>query len=108
MIRDAWGPLAEPGDALLISIATNLHLIVRPHIPPRPGRIPAPGELDAIYGDTRPRQPGVPLYMEPAQLSVPLAELAAVATLTNMRQAFGGGYQLLPEAEAPVAALRGP
>jgi hypothetical protein len=38
---------------------------------------------------------------------VPLAELAAVAALTNTRQSFGGGYQLLPEAEAPVTALRG-
>lgn len=107
LIKEAWGPLAEPGDDLLVSIAANLHLVVRPHIPPRPGRLPAPAELDAAYGSNRPRQPGVPLYMEPVQLSVPLAELAAVATLTNMRTAFGGGYQLLPEAEAPVAALRG-
>ncbi len=107
LIKEAWGPLAEPGDDLLVSVATNLHLVVRPHIPVRAGRLPAPGELDAAYGNSRPRQPGVLLYMEPVQLSVPLAELAAVATLTNMRQGFGGGYQLLPEAEAPVAALRG-
>jgi hypothetical protein len=45
--------------------------------------------------------------MEPAQLSVPLAELSAVATLSNMRTAFGGAYQILPESEAPLAALRG-
>jgi hypothetical protein len=107
LLKEAWGPLAEPGDDLLLSIATNLHLVVRPHIPLRPGRLPAPGELDAAYGPNRPRQPGVLLYMEPVQLSVPLAELAAVAALSNMREAFGGGYQLLPEAEAPVAALRG-
>ncbi|MDR3699525.1 MAG: hypothetical protein P4L56_07815 [Candidatus Sulfopaludibacter sp.] len=107
LLKEAWGPLAEPGNDLLLTIATNLHLVVRPHIPLRPGRLPAPGELDAVYGSNRPRQPGVPLYMEPVQLSVPLAELAAVAALTNVRQAFGGSYQLLPEAEAPVAALRG-
>jgi hypothetical protein len=107
VVKEAWGPLAEPGNDLLISIATNLHMIVRPHIPAQRLRFPAPQELDSIYGNTRPRQPGVPLYMEPAQLSVPLAELAAAATLTNIRQSFGGSYQLLPEAEAPVAALRG-
>ncbi|SPE27408.1 conserved hypothetical protein [Candidatus Sulfopaludibacter sp. SbA3] len=107
VVREAWGPLAEPGGDLLISIATNLHLIVRPHIPAEKFRFPAPEQLDAIYGPTRPRQPGVPLYMVPAQLSVPLAELAAAADLTNMRLAFGGSYQLLPESEAPVAALRG-
>lgn len=107
VVKEAWGPLAEPGGDLLISIATNLHLIVRPHIRAQRQRFAAPLELDAIYGSTRPRQAGVPLYMEPAQLSVPLAELAAAATLTNVRQSFGGSYQLLPESEAPVAALRG-
>jgi hypothetical protein len=107
VVREAWGPLADSGSDILISIATSLHMIVRPHIPPQKLRFPAPPELESIYGNTRPRHAEVPLAMEPAQLSVPLAELSAVATLTNMRQAFGGGYQLLPEAEAPVAALRG-
>jgi hypothetical protein len=107
VVQEAWGPLAEPGGDLLISIATSLHMIVRPHIGEYKMRFPAPPELDSVYGNTRPRQPGQPLYMEPAQLSVPLAELSATATLTNMRQAFGGSYQLLPESEAPVAALRG-
>jgi hypothetical protein len=45
--------------------------------------------------------------MEPAQLSVPLAELAAAAGLAATRTAFGGGYQILPESEAPLMALRG-
>lgn len=108
ILKEAWGPLADPQDELLISIATNLYMIVRPHIEPHQWRFPAPPELLSIYvGSTRPLQPGSPLYMEPAQLSVPLAEAAATATLSNMRLAFGGGYQILPESEAPVAALRG-
>jgi hypothetical protein len=108
VVKEAWGPLADSGGDLLISIATNFHLIVRPHIPAdRAVRLAAPAELDPLYGEFRPRTRGAPLYMEPAQLSVPLAELSAVATLANMRQQFGGSYQLLPEAEAPVAALRG-
>jgi hypothetical protein len=88
VVREAWGPLADPGSDLLLSIATNLHMIVRPHIPAHAFRYPAPAELDTVYGNTRPRQSGVPLFMEPAQFSVPLAEMAAAATLTNMRQAF--------------------
>lgn len=107
VVREAWGPLAAPGDDLLISIATNLHMIVRPHIPEHHWRFPAPEQLSSIYGETRPRQPGVPLYMEPAQFSIPLGEATAAAELSNMRMAFGGSYQLLPESEAPVAALRG-
>ncbi len=107
VVREAWGPMAEPSEDLLICIATNLHMIVRPHIPQHPWRFAAPGELAAVYGPNRPLQPGAPLYMEPAQLSVPLAEAAAAMDLANMRQSFGGSFQLLPESEAPVAALRG-
>jgi hypothetical protein len=106
ILKEAWGPIAEPGDELLISVATSLHMMVRPHIAEHPWRFPAPPRLAEVYGN-RPLEPGTPLYMEPAQLSVPLAELSAVATLSNMRTIFGGGYQILPESEAPVAALRG-
>ena len=107
ILREAWGPLAEPRDELLISVATNLHMIVRSHIPEHPWRLTAPERIETVYGPTRPLEPGTRLYMEPAQLSVPLAELAAVAALSNLRMQFGGAYQILPESEAPVAALRG-
>ncbi|HUA62449.1 MAG TPA: hypothetical protein VML19_27075 [Verrucomicrobiae bacterium] len=107
ILKEAWGPLADPQDELLISIATNFHMIVRPHIRPHRWRFPVPSDIESIYGPDRPLIPGEPLYMEPAFLSVPLAELAATATLSNMRTAFGGTYQILPESEAPVAALRG-
>jgi hypothetical protein len=107
VLKEAWGPLADPGDEILISIATSLHMVVRPHITAHPWRFAAPPNIAEIYGNTRPLDAGTPLYMEPAQLSVPLAELAAVATLSNARTAFGGIYQILPESEAPVGALRG-
>jgi hypothetical protein len=45
--------------------------------------------------------------MEPAQLSIPLGELSAAATLASTRTAFGGSYQILPESEAPLTALLG-
>jgi hypothetical protein len=107
VIKEAWGPLADAGDELLISVATSLHMIVRPHIAEHHWRFAAPPELREVYGPNRPLESGTPLYMEPAQLSVPLAELTAVAIVSNVRTAFGGGYQVLPESEAPVAALRG-
>jgi hypothetical protein len=107
VLKEAWGPLADSGDELLISVATSLHMLVRPHIGPYVWRFDAPPRLREVYGSNRPLDPGTPLYMEPAQLSVPLAELAAVATISNTRTAFGGAYQVLPEAEAPIAAMRG-
>jgi len=107
VLKEAWGPLADPSDPVLISIATNLHMLVRPHIAPHKRRYDPPQDVYSFYGPTRPLPPDTPLYMEPAQLSVPLAEMAATVTLANTREAFGGSYQLLPESEAPVAALRG-
>jgi hypothetical protein len=107
IIKEAWGPLADPREDLVISIATSLHMIVRQHMQEHPWRFPAPPRAEELLGPTRPFDAGAPLYMEPAQLSVPLAELTAAATLTNMRTVFGGAYQILPESEAPVAALRG-
>lgn len=107
IVAEAWGPLGEGTDPLLICIATNFHLIVRPHIGPYPLRFPAPEALYPLYGPNRPLQPNEPLYMEPAQLSVPLGELAAASTLSTTRAALGGAYQILPEADAPVTSLRG-
>jgi hypothetical protein len=107
ILEEAWGPLAEPGGDMLISIATNLHLLIRPHVPPRASRMAVPKELYPLFGTTRPLGDGESLYMEPAQISVPMGEVAAAATLASTRTRFGGGYQILPEAEAPLTAVMG-
>jgi hypothetical protein len=99
--------MAEPDGDMLICIATNLHMLIRPHIPPRPTRAPVPKELYPLYTTSRPLETADTLYMEPAQLSIPLGELAAAATLATTRAAFGGGYQILPESESPITALLG-
>jgi hypothetical protein len=107
ILKEAWGPLADPASDLLVVVATNMHMLVRPHIAPHSRRLSAPDEVYPLYGPNRPLPSGTPLYMEPAQLSVPMGELSAAVTLAGTRAAFGGTYQILPEAEAPVAALRG-
>jgi hypothetical protein len=107
VLEEAWGPLAEPGSDLLISIATNLHLLIRPHVPARPGRMEVPRELYTLFQTTRPLADSDILYMEPAQLSIPLGELSAAVTLASTRVGFGGGYQILPESEAPLTAVLG-
>jgi hypothetical protein len=107
IVKEAWGPMADPADSLVISIATNFHMLVRPHIRNHALRLDAPAEAYEQYGSIRPLPTGTPLYMEPTQLSVPLGEVTAAATLSNMRAMFGGSSQILPETEAPIAALRG-
>lgn len=107
IVKDAWGPLADPGEQILISMATSLHMMVRPHIAPHALRFTAPDELYSIYGPNRPLPEGTKLYMEPSQIAVPFGEVVAATTLCRMRSEFGGLYQILPESEAPVPALRG-
>jgi hypothetical protein len=107
VLEEAWGPMADPSGDMLISIATNLHLLIRPHVPDRPGRMPVPKELYPLYPTTRPLGNSDTLYMQPAQLSIPLGELSAAASLASTRTAFGGSYQILPESEAPLTALLG-
>src|SRR5262249_1474422 len=85
----------------------NLHLLIRPHIPERASRMPVPKELYSLYGPTRPLGNSDTLFMEPAQLSIPLGELSAAASLASIRTAFGGSCQILPESEAPLTALLG-
>jgi hypothetical protein len=72
ILKEAWGPLADPSGDLLVVIATNMHMLVRPHIAPHSKRLPAPDEVYPLYAP-RPLAAGTPLYMEPATLSVPLA-----------------------------------
>ncbi len=107
ILEEAWGPLADPASDMLISIGTNLHLLIRPRVPARPGRMAVPEELYPLFRTTRPLAESEPLYMEPAQISVPMGEVSAAATLATTRAAFGGGYQILPEAEAPLTAVLG-
>src|SRR5262249_40519015 len=66
ILKEAWGPLADPSGELLVVVATNMHMLVRPHIAPHPLRLPAPDEAYRFYGPNRPLPPGSPLYMEPA------------------------------------------
>jgi len=107
IVREAWGPLADANTDVLICVATHLHLLVRPYIPDRPGRMEAPKELYREFRLTRPLAADTPLYMEPALLSVPLGEAAALTNIVKMRASFGGAYELLPESEAPIPALIG-
>jgi hypothetical protein len=79
---------------------------VRPHIPAQRQRFAVPGEFYPLYAESHPHTEGEILYMEPARISVPLAETVAAVLLANTRRTLGGTSQILPELEAPASALR--
>ncbi|HWB83018.1 MAG TPA: hypothetical protein VG675_02680 [Bryobacteraceae bacterium] len=107
ILAEAWGPLAKADNDVLICVATNLHMLIRPHIAPHSLRYPVPADVYPLYRVGRPPlSEGSLLYMEPAQLSVPLGDIAGAFRFTNLVTEFGNTYQILPEAEAPITALR--
>jgi hypothetical protein len=107
VLSEAWGPLAGPHANVLVCWTTFLHLLVRPHVPPNVFRLPAATELYPYYRKNRPLKGDAELFLSPAQLSVPLAESVGIDTTTATLRAMGSAYQILPEEDAPISALRG-
>jgi hypothetical protein len=103
----AWGPMARSGADALVCIATNLHLIVRPHVENAEGRVySAFPELYEAFRNHRPLTPGTKLSMIVADNSVTFGEVWAVALASAQLQAFGVSHQTLPESAVPLLALR--
>ncbi|MBY0507464.1 MAG: hypothetical protein K2X03_26355 [Bryobacteraceae bacterium] len=106
ILREAWGPMAKPEGDVLICVANNLHMIVRQHLFPGPERLEFPKQLYPLHG-YRPLEEGEPLFMGPADLSFPLGDIVGIMSIGHLLRQFGSSYQILPEKEAPLAALRG-
>jgi hypothetical protein len=110
IVKEAWGPLAQPWGNVVLLIGSTLHMTVRPpwqETPDGPQRFDAFPELYPAFKKQRPLKPGVPLYMHPTENSLDFGEMRAVVTATSTLRGMGLGYQLLPERAVSIAALRG-
>ena len=110
IVRDAWRPLVSPGDKVLISVGTTLHLIVRPYmtvVAEGLPKYPAPPELFPLFRQHRPLPPDVELSMHPVDNSVQMGHAESVAIAATTLTLMGASYQILPERSAPAPALRG-
>lgn len=109
IVREAWGPLAQPTANVLISLGSTLHLAVRPNwqeTPDGPPRYKAFPELYSFFRKERYLQDGVELFMHPTENALDYGEMKAVMTAANTLRAFGSAYQLLPERATSIASLR--
>ncbi len=110
LVRQAWGPLAGGGGPVLISLGTNLHLVVRPYmtvVAEGLPRYPAPPELYPLFRQHRPLDAGVELAMHPVDNSVQLGHAQALAIASSTLALMGVPYQALPERSASAPAIRG-
>jgi hypothetical protein len=110
VIAAAWGPLTRPDADVLLSVATLLHLVVRPYmavVPEGFPKYPAPPELYAMFREHRPLPDGTELDMHPADNSVQMGHVSSVVTLANVLHEGHVRYQVLPERVARVTTMRG-
>src|SRR5262249_6117182 len=107
ILVDAWGPMARPDADVLLCIATNLHLLVRPHVESSTVRVyDAFPELADAFTTHRPLPPGTARSMVVPANPVTFGEVWAAALATANLRAFGASHQILPESAVPIAALR--
>jgi hypothetical protein len=110
VVREAWAPLGASGGPVLISLGTNLHLVVRPYmtvVAEGLPKYPAPPELYALFRQHRPLPDGVELSMHPVDNSVQVGHAQALAIASATLSLMGVPYQALPERSASAPAIRG-
>jgi hypothetical protein len=110
LVHDAWKPLANTGGPVLISLGTNLHLVVRPYmtvVAEGLPKYPAPPELYPLFRQHRPLPDGVELSMHPVDNSVNVGHAEALAIASSTLSMMGVAYQTLPERSASAPAIRG-
>ena len=110
VVRDAWRPLAPAGEQVLISVGTNLHLIVRPYmnvVAEGLPKYPAFPDLYPLFRQHRPLDSGTSLFMHPVDNSTQLGHAQALVIASTTLASMGRSYQILPERSTSAPALRG-
>ena len=109
-LREAWGPLLEPGTSTVVLLATPAQLFVRqfpPEATPHEPLLPAPAELRPWYATRHTLQPGTELFMHPTHGSLLWGDAAAALTLTRVLAQARVGIELMPERAAQPFVIRG-
>lgn len=109
ILQEAWGPLATPQANVLICVASNFHMLVRPggFSPDSDLPIfPTPPEIQSLYRKSNPLPDGATLSMRPAPNVANLGVVGGAAAVSATLHSLGAHYQILPERSAPLASFR--
>ena len=108
VLREAWGPFADPDANVLLCAATPLHLVVGPEGHDTYGSpiYPAPAEAYPLFRQTRPLAPGQKLSLVFTDNVLGVGTMNAVVSTANVLRSMGVSYEILPERVAPISALR--
>jgi hypothetical protein len=111
VLREFWGPLLQPGNDVILCIATAPSMLLHSYqdgtLPPEPRIFPTPPEVGKWYDDLHMLDGGGRLYAQTSQNTILFGDnLAAVAAAKTLAAA-GKATQILPEYSIGQLALRG-
>ena len=108
IVKEAWGPLAQPDANVLICVATPLHLTVGPDTHGAFGSpiYPAPDEAYPIWRQHRPLAPEAKLGMVFSDNLIGFGTMNSILVAVNTLRKLGVSHQILPERVAPMSTFR--
>jgi hypothetical protein len=111
ILREFWGPLLQPGNDVILCIATAPSMLLHSYqdgtLPPEPRIFRVPPEVGKWYDDLHMLDSGGRLYSQTSQNTILFGDnLAAVAAAKTLASA-GKSTQILPEYSIGQLALRG-
>lgn len=108
IVKEAWGPLAQPDANVLMSVATPLHLTVGPDTHKTFGTniYPAPPEAYPRWRLNRPLAPEAKLGLVFTDNVLGFGTMNAVLLAANTLRSMGVAFQMLPERVAPLPTFR--
>lgn len=110
IIRQAWGPMAQPDANVLIAIGNPLYMIFHPYPVTLPGTAsayPAPEETYSYYRRHRPLPQDATLTLQTMDNGVSMGHVLGVVSAVKLLDSVGSSYQILPEHVAPLPSFRG-
>lgn len=108
VVKEAWGPLAEPDANVLLAVATPLHLTVGPegHQVYGSPAYPAPEAAYSLWRQHRPLPAETKLGLIFTDNVIGFGTMNAIMLASNTLRSMGVGFQVLPERVAPLPTHR--
>jgi hypothetical protein len=111
IIREFWGPLIQPGNDVILCIATAPSMLLHSYqdgtAPLDPRLLPAPPEVGKWYDDLHMQDGGGRLYAQTSQNTILFGDNLAAVEAAKTLAAAGKSTQILPEYSIGQLALRG-
>jgi hypothetical protein len=109
VIRQAWGPLLDPGSPDMLLMANGLYLLIRPNASPsfiasRKYKVPA--EIYEEYQKKRPLAPDKKLMMFSSDNVVQMGYINGLVTVSGILQRTRQPFSTVPERVVTPSAIR--